>query len=307
MKTIPAQLLAHLQLHAITTCLLVKVECVGTYAGTVLGFTNLDIDVSYADDPAVVDSNGPVEIVYQAENGFTPRTLAQTSAISGNESVDNSELSGVIQASGITEAMVRAGIFDSAKVTIMRVNYEDLTAGRHEVVAYGRAGATIYSNLGWRTEFRSLSQLLTQPISQPYSLTCRAQFGDARCGKAFSWTSGTVSGLGAETDREFTDTSIHATDGFYDVGVVEWLTGDNAGAQMEVDTFTETSAQASFALALAMPFVIQIGDTYRVRQDCTKLFAYCRDTHANTDNFRGENLIPVDGTAMVPGAEIQRA
>jgi uncharacterized phage protein (TIGR02218 family) len=307
-KTIPAQLLAHYQLHAITTCLLVKVECVGTYAGTVLGFTNLDIDVTYADNPAVVDSAGdPIAITYQAENGFTPRRLAQTSALSGNESVDSSELDGVISASGITEGMVRAGLFDSAKVTIYRVNYEDLTAGRHEVVAYGRAGATVYSNEGWRTEFRSLSQLLTQPISQPYSLTCRAQFGDARCGKAFSWTNGTVSSVGLENDREFSDTSLHAADGFYDIGVVEWLTGDNAGAQMEVESFTETSAQATFALALAMPFAIQVGDTYRVRQDCGKTFAeWCRDVHNNTDNFRGENLIPVDGTAMVPGAEIKK-
>jgi uncharacterized phage protein (TIGR02218 family) len=309
MKTIPSQLLAHLQLPAITTCLLTKVECVGTYEGTILGFTNLDIDVTYADDPALVDSNGqPIAIVYQAENGFVARRLAQTSTVSGNQTVDNSELDGVISPSGITEAMVRSGLFDSAKVTIYRVNYEDLTPGRHEIVAYGRAGETTYSESGWRTEFRSLSQLLTQPISQPYSLTCRAQFGDARCKKVFVWTNGTVSAVGAEVDREFEDATLSAADGFYTVGVVQWLTGLNAGAEMEVDVFAVTSAGADFALSLGMPFAIHVGDTYRVRQDCGKTFAeWCRDTHANTDNFRGENLIPVDGTALVPGAEIKRA
>ena len=202
-----------------------------------------------------------------------------------------------------TEAQIRSGLFNFAKVTVYRVNYNDLTSGRHEVVVYGKAGETGYSELGWKTEFRSLSQLLKQTISQPYSLTCRAKFGDARCTKAFVYTAGAVTSLGAETDRQFNDTSIVAANGFYNGGVIEWLTGNNAGAQMEVDSYTV----GVFALALAMPFAIVNGDTYRVRQDCDKTFATCKTTHANTLFFRGENLIPVDGTAMVPLAEIQRA
>lgn len=303
MKTIPAQLLAHLQLPAITTCLLVKVECVGTYAGTVLGFTSLDIDVTYDD--------GEGSQLYEADNGFTPRLLAQTSTL-GDGGVDSSELDGIVSSAGITEAMVRSGLFDSAKVTIYRVNYEDLTTGRHEVVAYGRAGETTYSAEGWRTEFRSLSQLLKQPISQPYSLTCRAQFGDARCGKPFVWTTGTVTSVGAENDRQFTDTSQSLTEGR--VYVIEWLSGDNAandsaggGAQMEVDTVSSTSAGTDFDLMMGMAFAIQVGDQYRWREDCDKTLTYCRDIHANLDNMRAEPLIPVDGTAMVPGAEIKKA
>lgn len=291
MKTIHATLLTHLGQPVTTTCLLVKVECVGFYAGTVLGFTNLDIDVAYND--------GAGSVTYESENGFTPKRLAATSG----SSVDNTELDGVISDGGVTEAMVRAGLFDSAKVTIYRVNYNDLTSGRHEIVHYGRAGETKYTEMGWRTEFRSLSQLLKQPIGQRYSTTCRAQFGDARCTKAFSWTSGTVTSVGTETAREFSDTSIVSANGYYNYGVVEWLTGANTGAQMDVDVYTV----GSFDLLLDLPFPIVIGDTYRVRLDCTKTFEYCDTVHSNTDWFRGENLIPVDGTAMVPNAEIKKA
>ena len=85
--------------------------------------------------------------------------------------------------------------------------------------------------------------------------------------------------------------------------MIEWLTGDNAGNQMEVDAF----ASDAFDLALPMPFAIQVGDTYRPRQDCDKTFAYCKDVHANTDNFRGQNKMPVDGKGLIPGAEIVRA
>lgn len=291
MKTIPSTLLTHLALPVTTTCLLVKVECVGAYAGTTLGFTDLDIDVTYDD--------GDGSLVYQADNGFAPKRFAASSGLG----VDNAEIDGIIDATYVTEAKIRAGMFNSAKVTVYRVNWNDLTSGRHEVMAYGRAGESKYSQLGWTTEFRSLSQLLKQTISQPYSLTCRAKFGDARCGKTFVWTAGTVTSVGSEADRQFTDAGLVVSGDFYDFGVVRWLTGANAGNEMEIENYSG----GAFDLALALPFDIAPGDTFEVRQDCIYTFEYCRDVHANTLNFRGENLIPVDGTAMVPSAEIERS
>lgn len=294
MKTIPAQLLTHLALGVTTTCLLVKVECVGAYAGTVFAFTNLDIDVTYDD--------GDGALLYQSDNGFTPKRVAYTSGTG----IDNSEIDGVIAATGITEQQVRAGIFRSAKVTHYRVNYNDLTTGRHEVVAYGRAGRTVFNESGWTTEFRSLSQILRQPIGQLYSLACNAQFGDTRCGKALTWgASGTVTSVGVENDRVFTDTGRTEIDGYYadNGGIVEWLTGDNAGIEMEVDSFSSDT----FTLLMGLPYAIQVGDTYRPRRDCFKRYAAdCVAVHANGTRFRGFPLMPVDGTAMVPGAEIDR-
>ncbi len=67
MKTIDATLLTHLAEEATTTCLLVRVECVGVYAGTILGFTDLDIDVTYND--------GAGSVVYDSDNGFTPKII----------------------------------------------------------------------------------------------------------------------------------------------------------------------------------------------------------------------------------------
>lgn len=312
MKTIPAQLLTHLAEPVTTWCYLVKVECVGAWAGTVLAFTNLDVDVVYDDGETFVeDSNGdPVaaSLTYQSGNGFTPMRIASTS----NISVDDSEIHGVVGGT-VTEQMIRAGLFNSAKVTCYRVNYEDLTPGRHEVVEYGRAGRTIYSELSFNTEFRSLSQLLKQPLAQPYSITCRAIFGSTTgqwpCKKAITWgATGTVDSVGTENDRVFSDSSRTEPDGYYSDhgGVIEWLSGNNAGQQMEVDNFSGASSGGEFSLSLGMPFPIQINDTYRPRRDCDKLFSTCRDIHANPDEFKGENLIPLDGTAMVPGAEIQR-
>jgi uncharacterized phage protein (TIGR02218 family) len=216
LKTIPIALQSHLDGDATTLCQLTRIE---TKDGTVYGFTDLDMDVVYDD--------GDGSVTYSSENGFTPSRVQASADLA----VDNAELAGLVMDAGITEPQIRAGLFDYARVKVYRVNYMDLTQG-HEVIASGTAGETIFSNNGWRTEFRSLTQQLKQPISKLYSLTCRVPFGSAKCGKAFTWVSGTVTAVGANTKRQFTDTALTQADGYFDMGVVEWLTGNNAGAQM---------------------------------------------------------------------------
>lgn len=291
MKSIDATLLAHQAQKVTTVCVLFLVECNGPFTGTVLAFTDLDIPVTYN------DGNGAR--TYTPDNGFTPQRFAQSSTLG----VDTGEVIGGIAALGVTEQQVRAGIFRSARMTAYQVNYNDLTTGRHEVLAYGRAGRTVYGALEWITEFRSLSQQLKQPIVEYYDPTCPARFGDARCGKAFTWTSGEVTSVGPETDREFGDTSIVAASGFYDSGVVLFTSGANAGFEMEVDVYTT----GSFVLKLPLPYPMAISDNYDVRQDCIKTYDYCNTVHANKGRFRGQALMPIEGAAMVPGNEIDRA
>lgn len=317
MKYIPPLLQADYDEDATTLCLVVRVM---TKAGDLFGFTNLDADVVY--DPAAYDPGGTGDdwgsATHRADNGFTPsRTQA-----SADMAVDNAELSGLVMAGGITMQQIRAGLFDAATVRVYRVNYLALDHG-HEVVDYGRAGETKFSDSGWVTEFRGLTQLLKQTISPGYSLTCRARFGSKAigtadgsfeerfpCGKSFTWVSGTVTSVGANPRRVFTDTALTQADDYFMDGVVEWLTGNNAGAQIEVDTH----ASDTLTLALQMPYAVQVGDTFRVRKDCSKqwddadngcLFHWGTD---RKDHFRGEPHIPVaDGGAnMVPGAQITR-
>ena len=104
------------------------------------------------------------------------------------------------------------------------------------------------------------------------------------------------------------DSGVSGADDLYNLGVVEWLTGDNAGSQMEIDDF----GSGEFVLSLAMPYAIQVGDTFRVRKDCNKewddanngcLFHWAGDRALH---FRGEPHIPVadGGASMIPGTEI---
>ena len=300
MKAIPAQLLAHYAEECTTVCFLVHVQCKD---GQVFGFTTLDADVTY--------DRGDGPVTYRASNGVAPMRMQTTADMA----VDNTEIQGWYSDSGITEAQVRAGLLDFAKVRIYRVNYLDLAAG-HEIWASGTLGQTRYTEHGWITEFRSLTQQLKQTISVLYSLTCRAKFGSKPigtggeqpeerypCGKDWVWVEGAITAVdGTEPDRLFTDGSRAEATGHFVPGVVEITAGPNTGAQMEVDAFEA----GGFTLALPLAYPLTPGTTYRVRQDCDKTFAMCKARFSNTLNFRGEHLIPIaDGGAnLVPGAQL---
>lgn len=319
MKTIPVSLQSDKDQDTTTECFLMRLL---TKNGELLASTTLDSDLTY-DPNGDGDDWGPA--LHLASEAFSPERIQQT----GDLSVDNTNLLGwMVEGGLITKQQVLAGIFDYAQVRVYRVNYMSLSHG-HEIVLSGTCGETVFTSTGWSTEFRSLTQQLKQPKSDLYSLTCTKTFGsqpygtdfgtgdvlpmeEYSCGVAWTWVSGTVTAVDAlEPKRIFTDTSIAQIAGHYNPGVTEWLSGDNAGGQMEIDDNT-TSV---ITLSLDMPFAIQIGDTYRRRQDCNKrdrlrngVTGDCKDKHNNLVNFGGQPDIPVadGGTLMVPGAHIRQ-
>ena len=295
MKNIPIALRTHLAQEATSWCFLLHVLCKD---GTVLGFTSLDADVTY-------DAGGG-SVVYRADNGFTPSRLQMTA----DAQVDNAEFEGWVQDTGITEQQIRAGLFDFAKVRGYRVNYLDLSHG-HEVLLRGTLGETRFNDTGWVTEFRSLTQQLMQDVGARFSLTCRAKFGSTYddekypCTKPLTWVSSTVTDVDpVEPLRVFIASGLAQPDDHFRYGVLLWTSGDNAGKSVEVETNTAGEVQLVFDL----PYPIQDGDEFDIRQDCDKTFTYCRTVHNNVLFFRGEHLIRLADASnvMVPGASISR-
>lgn len=315
MKSIPIALQSHLDQDATTLCLLLRVR---TKDGTVYGFTNLDADVVY--NPATVDPGGTGDdwgsATHRADNGFTPERLQASADLN----VDNTDLQGWVSDTGITEQQIRAGLFDYAQVRVYRVNYMDLTLG-HELVMSGTCGETQYTATGWKTEFRSISQQLKQPVCQLYSLTCRARFGSKTigtggeqpeerkpCGKDWTWAGYTVTGVDTdEPDRIFTASAMAEATDYYRLGVVRWLTGSNAGAQMEVDA----NAAGEVTLSLPIAYDVEVGDTFEIRKDCSKLWDDADNGclfhwgSERANHFRGEPDIPIAdaGASQIPGAQ----
>lgn len=288
MKQIPIRLQSHLKQHATTWCYLMRVECVGRYAGVVRGFTSLDAPLEYDDGQGLVQ--------YRADNGFMPAKFKRAADFG----VGNSEITGWVTDESITERDILSGIFDSAEVTIYRVNYNDLSAG-HEVVEFGTFGETQFDENRWKCEFRGLMQQAKQPYGEVYSLTCRNQYGDDKCKMPFEWITGTVTAVGDDAMLMFQSDDLTQPEAFFAPGVVEILSGAAAGVDMDVDEFL---AGGSIRLALPLPVPVATGDTFRIRVDCDKLFSTCQRKN-NVLEFRGEHLTPVaDSSLQVPGAHI---
>jgi len=286
MKRIPIQLQTHLQQPATTWCLLLQVQCKN---GTVFGFTTLDADITYND--------GAGEIIYRAANGLAPQRL-QAAADFG---VDNTDFGGVVTDTGITTQQIVSGLLDYAHVALYRVNYLNLNHG-HEIVMFGTCGQTrLYGNQ-FSCEFRSLMQQARQSISSVYSLTCRADYGDKRCGLPFQWYNAQVSAVNKDDPRRdffSSDLDHFAAPGLFDLGIIHWLSGANAGQETEIETHL---VNGRLILSFPLGFAIKIGDQFRIRQDCDKTFDTCKARH-NAINFRGEHLTPIADTSVYTGAE----
>lgn len=300
-RTVPALLLAHLQQNSTTTCRLLKVRL---RSGVVYGITTLDRNVEY--DDGTVDG----VITYVATNGFDPSALAADVGFS----VDNSEGYALISEDipGVTVEMVQAGELDDAHWVCYLVNFEDLTMG-HTILDAGDLG-DVQTRFGmvWIPELLSYMTRLRQPVGHVWSTTCRAVFGSPAdsqtgCGVDLGplWAEGTVTAVGAETNRVFTGTVLAAdSPGITPVpGRVQWLYGNNAGQEFAV----EEVDGLEISLLETTGYPIEIGDEYRIRPDCRKRYLEdCIGIYDNGPNFKGEPLIPVGDASQVqtPGAQL---
>ena len=288
--------------------------------GTYRGFTLLDRDVVFTPSVAVG------EITFKARTGMQMSALQASADLA----VDNAEAQTLqpvagFEAEGFTQAQIDAGALDKVRFVVLRVDYTDLTAGRSEVMAGGTIGE-VRTKFGQLTvlELRSLAQQAKQQIVQLDSINCRARFGSGAigsgadveerfpCGYDLSaeWLSGTITSVGAETDREFTDSALAQAADYFAPGMVEILDGDNAGQMLEVEAFA-----AGGAVTLKFPTVspLAVGVAYRIRRHCSKRASghnSCQTFFGSAWvlHFRGEPWIPVGdaGALNAPGASLAR-
>lgn len=159
MKTIPSALATHL---AQTTTTLARIISLTRTDGTEYFATDHDQDIVYDGD------------TYLAATGFDMSAI-ETSA---SFAPDNAELLGILSSDGITTADIRAGLFDSAAVSISIINWASPSDGIAEIKNGTIGEITTTSSGTFIAEFRSKLQKLDQRVVSVYSPTCRADLGD---------------------------------------------------------------------------------------------------------------------------------
>ena len=286
MKNIPIQLLNSLKQSGRSTCFLVRIT---DDDGGVHGYTNLNRVVHFDDGDGVV--------TYRAKYEMNPQNIQNTS----NLDVDNTELEGWFDE--VVTKLVLAGKFANAKICVYRINYLHPEFGA-EIVSYGTVGKVDFSEnrQGKRKiEWKSYSDLLKDKLNDQYSLTCRNEFGDDRCGMPFVWDAGSIADI-QDNRMRFQITGVTRPDYYYNFGVVEFLDGDNATYWMEIEDWT---ADGWLTLTFVTPFALTLGTAVRLRRDCDKLHATCV-AYGNVINMNAEHLTPTENqSVMVPGAYIR--
>lgn len=307
-RHIPIALASHIASGSTTLCVLVKVTPV--QPGFIeFGITTLDHDLKYD------DATGGGSLLYSAAIGSEPSTLSSSAdlMVAGGETKQLMPLFDT----PVSEADLSAGAYDYAVFVAYIVNYNDLTSGHHIVIQTGTLGRNTVtdSGLAWTSELRGLTQALKQSITEKWSLTCRAVFGSTvpsstsryPCNFDLStlWHNGTVTEVGVDSNQLFYTTGLSPVYGGHP-GAVEWLTGKNAGRTDETETYTDVLGHQGIGLTFGTSYTIQVGDTFRFRDDCPKTPTACK-ARSNYQNYRGEPSIPVSDNGALSVGNISGA
>lgn len=120
-------------------------------------------------------------------------------------------------------------------------------------------------------------------------------------------TAYTISGTGLVTFTSAPATAAQLTwdgtvnlfpNGFFVPGVVRWKTGNNAGAENEIESYDATTG--TVILAIPTNDTIQPADEFDIRRDCDYSKAMCKDVYNNLPNMRAEPELP-----RADGADLQ--
>lgn len=274
MKNIPIQLLEHYRSGALTVATLWKITRTD---GVIVAWNDVDIDLEY---------DG---VLYKAGKGITPTAIAGTEG----GSVDNLEVESLLglpdEAGAITLQDMRDGLYDGARIDLYRVNYNDLSMGA-EIMPTGFFGEFTASDIGYTAELRGLKQREQTQVGRIFQPSCDADLGDARCGvdlEALRVYGSITSGV---TFGTFIDTSLTQPDNYFGNGLLEFLTGDNAGQKIEVMAYDSTTKEVVLYDAPKRP--MKVGDTYTMTPGCDKSIDTCREKYENQVRFRGFPFIP---------------
>lgn len=280
MKTLDAGLAAHLAGGVTTLC-----HCwrVARNDGAVLGFTDHDRDL-------LIDAT-----TYKAATGFTATAIEDQLGLA----VSNLDVDGALSSAAITENDLNAGRYDDAAVTIMRVNWQDVS--QRVVLRSGFLGQVTRGETSFSAELRGLAAKLDQSAGRIFQRACAWELGDARCqidlGAPEHNGSGTVASVISNFD--FTASGIGSfASGVFSRGKITWTTGDNAGLEIEVKAHSQGTPSSRLSLFLPMPRAMQVGDTFSITAGCDKTLATCRDRFANVVNFGGFPHMPGNDFAL---------
>ncbi|MBX9456119.1 MAG: DUF2163 domain-containing protein [Rhizobium sp.] len=274
MKTLPAGLQAHLDSGATTLCYCWKLT---RGDGTVLGFTEHDIDLTF---------DG---VTFTASGGFTATQLVQNLGVS----VDNMNVDGALSDSSLSEDDLAGGRYDGASVELWRVNWQDVS--QRLLMNSATLGEVTRNGSSFSAELRGLTHKLGQKTGRTFQRTCGAKLGDSRCGVDLSLSQyhGTGQVDAIDSGRVFTAIGINSfASDWFTAGLLTFSDGANVGLAFEVKRHLKKSGSVLVELWQRPLFDVAPADGFTITAGCKQMAGPCHDKFDNIANFRGFNLMP---------------
>lgn len=298
MKTLSPAYLAHIRQP--TTTIAICCRITKKNDDVVLGTTH-DRDIEVTQTNIGMDLGSPpfdLTGVYRSGAGV----IGSDMRLSSDMSVSNMEVQGALRSQvsalwipDLTVADIEAGLYDAARVTTFKVNYQD-PDDFQDILSHGFLGEINRTAEGeYRAEIRGLTQALQQSIGRTAGDRCDVEeFGNARC--KFDVAAATVSGTVASVTsrRAFTASLSLASpppdNGYFNLGKLTMLTGENAGFTRQVRNDSVGNVLGAIDLLEEFPATIAIGDTFLLEPGCDRRYETCRDVHNNLINMRAPGI-----------------
>ena len=235
--------------------------------GITLGFTSHDRDLT---------RDG---LIYRAAPGMVPSAIHQSDGFDA----DDVELAGALASGAFTDADLRAGRWDGARLTVSAADWSD-PAAEAIVLIRGSFGSVALRDGAFSVALRGATSVFDRPVSEETSPSCRASLGDRRCRVDLRGRARRVRAV-AVADATVT-LDAPAPDGIFSFGSLMWIDGPRAGIVERVLTSTGNSVTLAEPVAVPAPVVVEL------HEGCDRQLSTCRDRFGNVANFRGEPHLP---------------
>jgi len=224
MRAIQPELQARLDSGAATLCRCWKLR---RKDGVELGFTDHD-------GPVVFEGTE-----FQADTGMDASALQSATGLG----VDNGQAAGALTSDAISEADIRAGLYDRGEIWHWLVDWKrpDLRV----LLFRGELGEIRRADGAFEVELRGLTERLNVPVGRSILRACDRALGDAKCGVDVTrpeFAAEVEPAPGSDGNRVLVAGLGAYAPGWFTQGTLTWLDGENAGQAQTMKSDTAEDA-----------------------------------------------------------------
>lgn len=158
MPDLSANRISYLNTGDYTDCYCVRIVRTD---GEVLRFTSYPRDIAMSESWDGSTQSAITPVTYKANTGYQMTAIQQTATLS----IDNIDIMGIYESSGISKSDLLSGVYDGAVVYIFLTDYENPVEDEHPLKKAVYGITTIYDDT-FKIEFRGLTQLLNQRVGR---------------------------------------------------------------------------------------------------------------------------------------------